>query len=138
MDIEKMRTSGKLTALQIKDSIDDRFNKGMYKAPPKPGISYMLAPLMRVLVGDSDHLKVETFSLPHYMFYAPYLKESDIGGNSDNGGAIVLGENNPHGYIILPFGKMEKGQIVAENKDLLKRLREYKSYFEIGQNEMHH
>ncbi len=69
--------------------------------------------------------------MPHYMFYAPYLKEADIGGNSDSGGPMVLGENNPKGYTILPAGTTEKGQIVAENKNLLKRLSEYKSYFEI-------
>jgi len=138
LDVERMRASGNFTASQLRDSIADRFSKGIYKAPAKAGISYMLAPVMRVFVGESDHLKVESFSMPHYMFYAPYLKESDIGGNSNSGGPIVLGENNPHGYIILPVGKMEKEQIIAENKDLLKRLREYKSYFEIEPNEMHH
>jgi hypothetical protein len=72
------------------------------------------------------------------MFYAPYLKASDIGGNSDSGGPFVIGEGNPQGYIILPAGKTETAQIVAENKNLLKRLSEYKSYFEVQSGEMHH
>jgi len=38
----------------------------------------------------------------------------------------------------LPVGKMEKAQIIEENKDLLKRLSDYKPYFGIGQDEMHH
>jgi hypothetical protein len=137
-DVEAMRASGKFTALQIRDTITDRFSKGIYKAPAKAGISYMLAPVMRVFVGSPGNLKVESFSMPHYMFYAPYLTAADIGGNSDSGGPMVLGEKNPHGYIILPAGKTEKAQIVAENKDLLKRLTEYKSYFEIMPDDMQH
>ena len=136
--VETMRASGKFTALQIKDTITARFSKGMYRAPAKAGISYMLAPIMRVYVGPAGSLNVGSFSMPHYMFYAPYLKEADIGGNSDSGGPMVLGEDNPQGYIILPAGKTERAQIVAENKNLLKRLTEYKSYFEIQPDEMHH
>jgi hypothetical protein len=137
-DVEVMRASGKFTALQIRDTIAERFSKGIYKAPAKAGISYMLAPVMRVYNGPPGSLNVASFSMPHYMFYAPYLTAADIGGNSDSGGPIVLGEKNPHGYIILPAGKTEKAQIVAENKNLLKRLTEYKSYFEIMPDDMHH
>jgi hypothetical protein len=138
-DVEAMRSTGKFTALQIRDTISERFSKGIYKAPAKPGISYMLAPLMRVYSDPSDSLKVSSFSMPHYMFYAPYLTAADIGGNSDSGGPMVLGnKNDPHCYIILPVGKTEKADILAENKSLLLRLAEYKSYFNIGQDEMHH
>ena len=137
-DVEAMRASGKMTAAQVRDTITERFNKKIYKAPSKAGISYMLAPVMRVFIGEPGHLKVESFSMPHYMFYAPYLTAKDIGGNSDSGGPMVLGEENPHGYIILPVGKMEKSQIIIENKDLLKRLSDYKSYFGIEPGEMHH
>ncbi len=138
-DVAAMRSSGKFTALQVRDTISERFRKGIYKAPAKPGISYMLAPVMRVYVDPSDSLKVASFSMPHYMFYAPYLTAADIGGNSDSGGPIVLGDKkDPHCYIILPVGKMEKSAIIAENKELLQRLAEYKSYFEIRQDEMHH
>jgi hypothetical protein len=137
-DVEVMRASGKMTALQVRDTINQRFSRGIYKAPSKAGISYMLAPVMRVFVGPPDSLRVASFSMPHYMFYAPNLKEADIGGNSDSGGPMVLGEGNPHGFIILPAGKTEKASIVAENQDLMKRLTEYKSYFEVEPEEMHH
>jgi hypothetical protein len=137
-DVEAMRASGKFTARQVRDTITARFSKGIYKAPAKAGISYMLAPVMRVFIGPPDSLHVTSFIMPHYMFYAPYLKASDIGGNSDSGGPIVIGEGNPQGYIILPAGKTETAQIVAENKNLLKRLSEYKSYFEVQSGEMHH
>ena len=137
-DVEAMRASGKFTARQVRDTIAERFSKGIYKAPAKAGISYMLAPVMRVFVGSPGSLHVVSFSMPHYMFYAPYLKPADIGGDSDSGGPMVIGEGSPQGYIILPAGKTEKAQIVAENKILLKRLTEYKSYFDIQPDEMHH
>ena len=138
-DVAAMRASGKFSALQLKDTITQRFSKGIYKAPAKPGISYMLAPVMRVNVDPSDNVKVASFSMPHYMFYAPYMTAADIGGNSDSGGPIVLGDkNDPHCYLILPVGKMEKAQIIADNKNLLQRLAEYKSYFVIDEDEMHH
>ena len=137
-DIEAMRASGKFTARQVRDTIRARFSNGMYKAPARAGLSYMLAPVMRVYTGPPDSLQVTSFCMPHYMFYAPYLKEADIGGNSDSGGPMVLGDASPHGYIILSAGKTEKAEIVEENKNLLKRLAEYKSYYEIHEDEMHH
>lgn len=137
-DVEAMRASGKFTAHQMRDTIKERFKKGIYKAPMKSGLSYMLGPVMRTYIGPPDSLYVASFNMPHYMFYAPYLKPADIGGNSDSGGPFVIGDGGPHGYIILPAGKSEKMQILEENKNLLKRLTEYKPYFAVAQEEMHH
>jgi hypothetical protein len=110
-DIEKMRSSGKYTALQIKEIFADRFNKGIYKAPARPGVSYMLAPLMRTY--DASGLKVITFAMPHYMFYAPHLTDADVGGNPQSNGLFILGDGkNPHGYMILPAGAAEKVNIL--------------------------
>jgi len=135
-DVEAMRASGKFTAQQIKDTIASRFHKKYYKAPSRPGISYMIAPIMRTYDGSSS--EVVTMSIPHYMFYAPYLSESDIGGNSTNGGPLVLGDGGPHGYIIVPAGVTEKAKIIEENKELLKRLADYKSYLKAGEGMGHH
>jgi hypothetical protein len=137
-DVEALRATGKYTASQIKDTMTARFARGFYKAPVKQGISYMLAPVMRTFVGKGDSRHVETFSMPHYMFYAPYTKEADIGGNSSSGGPIVLGEGSPHGFIIVPAGVMEKAKMNEENASLLKRLIAYRSYFDPGPGEMHH
>jgi hypothetical protein len=134
-DTEAMRDSGKFTAAQVKDTIAARFASGYYKAPAKPGLSYMLAPVMRTYDDDG---KVKTFSMPHYMFYAPYITEADIGGNSTSGGPMVLGGSGPHSLIILPAGKMEKAKMNEENAPLLKRLIAYRSFFDPGQGEMHH
>ena len=78
-------------------------------------------------------------SIPHYMFYAPYAKATDIGGNSNDGGPILLGDGtSPHEYIIIPVGVMEKAKILEENNELLSRLSEYKSYFNVGTGKGHH
>jgi hypothetical protein len=137
-DVAAMRASGKYSALQIKDIVLGRIRKGIYKAPARPGISYMLAPVMRAYPGNPDNDKVMTMSMPHYMFYAPYLTNTDIGGSEEdwpvviNPGATLLGERKgPFGYIILPAGEAEKTKIINENKELLKRLNAYKPYFAI-------
>jgi hypothetical protein len=138
-DAAALRATGKFTASQIKDTITARFAKGFYKAPSKQGISYMLAPIMRTYVGEGSSMHVATFSLPHYMFYAPYISEAEIGGNSPSGGPTKLGdEKDPHGYIILPAGAMEKAGMMAANAPLLKKLIAYKAYFDPGPGEMHH
>jgi len=139
MDVAAMRASGKFTALQIRNIVLDRIRKGIYKAPARAGISYMLAPVMRVYPGKPDRDEVMTMNMPHYMFYAPYVTNTDIGnipdGKADgpvviNPGAMWLGERkSPYGYIILPVGATQKAKIMNDNKALLKRLIEYKAYF---------
>jgi hypothetical protein len=146
MDVAAMRATGKFTPLQIKNIVIDRIRKGIYKAPARTGISYMLAPVMRTYPGTPDHHKVMTMNMPHYMFYAPYLTNTDIGnipnGEADgpvviNPGALFLGERRgPYGYIILPAGAAEKAKIISENKGLLKRLADYKSYYKVEPHSM--
>jgi hypothetical protein len=139
MDVAAMRATGKFTPLQIKNIVINRIRKGIYKAPARAGISYMLAPVMRTYPGKPDHHDVMTMNMPHYMFYAPYVTNTDIGnipdGKADgpvviNPGAMWLGERKgPYGFIILPAGATERAKIMSDNKDLLKRLIAYKSYF---------
>jgi hypothetical protein len=43
-EVAAMRASGKYSPAQIKDSIKNKILKGVYKAPARPGISYMLSP----------------------------------------------------------------------------------------------
>jgi len=138
-DVAVMRGSGKFTASQIKDTIKARFANGYYIAPRRPGLSYMLAPVMRSDVGNDTTRRVATFSLPHYMFYAPYITEANIGGNSPSGGPMILGDGKgPHGYIMVPAGEMEAAEMMKENAPLLKRLIAYKSYYDPGPAVMQH
>jgi hypothetical protein len=138
MDAAAMRASGKYTALQVRNIIVDRIKKGIYKAPARPGISYMLAPVMRTYPAKPDDHKVMTMHGPHYMFYAPYLTNADIGnipdGEADgpflvNPEAMFLGKTKaPYGYIIMLEGEKEKAKILTDNKVLLKRLEDYRSF----------
>ena len=140
-DAAAMRAAGKYSALQVRDIIIDRIKKGVYKAPAKPGLSYMLGPVMRTYPGKPDKHNVMTMEMPHYMFYAPYLTNADIGnipdGQADgpvlvNPEAMFLGKNKaPYGYIIVPAGEKERAKIVADNKALLKRLADYRAYMKI-------
>ena len=139
VDVEAMRASGKLTAAAIKDTMTNRYARGYYKTPERTGISYMLAPVMRTYIGEGSSRHVASFSMPHYMFYAPYMTDADIGGNSNSGGPFVLGDGKgPHGYIIMPAGVMEKAKMMEENSALLKRLIAYKAYFDPGPMKMNH
>jgi hypothetical protein len=146
MDVAAMRASGKYQAVQIRDSIRNRIISGVYKAPSKPGMSYMLAPVMRVYPAGPDVKEPITRCMPHYMLYAPYLADENsrykpgteglILANPDNS---ILGDGKgPYGYIIIPAGEMEKATIVEDGKDLLKRLAAYKAYLMPGMGSGHH
>jgi len=138
-DLEAMRASGKYTALQVKNIITDRIKKGIYKAPARTGVSFMLAPVMRNYTGSADQKDVMTMNMPHYMFYAPYVTNADIGNTPDgradgplivNSAAPFLGDRkSPFGYIIVPVGQTKKEKIIKDNQELLKRLAAYKPYF---------
>ncbi|HEY4327795.1 MAG TPA: hypothetical protein VGN20_27685 [Mucilaginibacter sp.] len=137
-DVAAMRATGKFTGRQIKDSVIARIRKGIYKAPARPGISYMLAPVMRGYPGMPTNNEIMTMSMPHYMFYAPYLNDADVGGDAslglfvNNPDNTVLGDKKgPYGYIILPAGEAEAAKIVNASSSLMKRLIAYKSYYKI-------
>ncbi|MBS1528753.1 MAG: hypothetical protein JSU01_00475 [Bacteroidetes bacterium] len=138
MDVAAMRASGKYSATQIRDIVKDRIAKGIYKAPARSGVSYMLAPVMRVYPHYPPDNLIVTAQMSHYMFYAPYTNNNDIGGDKTNGpfvnnpdNAIFGDKKGPYGFIIMPAGKAEQAQIAKEGAGLLKRLAAYKPYFKV-------
>ncbi|HEY4148446.1 MAG TPA: hypothetical protein VGM41_05940 [Chitinophagaceae bacterium] len=148
LDVAAMRASGRYSPVQIKDTIIARIRRGYYKAPSRPGISYMEAPMMRVYVGNPDNNRVVSMSMPHYMYYAPYLTYADIGLDSNssqapflvNPDAVVLGgeQRGPYEYLISPLNEVEKAKILASGQALLKRLEEYRAYFKVEAMNDHH
>jgi hypothetical protein len=144
--VAAMRASGKYQPKEIKDSIMNRIAAGVYKAPSKPGMSYMLAPVMRVYPGTPDTNEPLTISMPHYMLYASYLTDENSRFKAGTDGLIlanpasfILGDGKgPFGYIIVPASETEKAIIVEEGKDLLQRLVAYKAYFKTEPSAMHH
>jgi hypothetical protein len=107
LKVAEWRAQGK-NASEIKLLVADAFAKGVFQAPTKPGIDYMLstANLTPNAKGEIIHFP------PHVMFYAPYLTNADLGlngslgpdGNPD-GPAFVAGEGSPHALIIVPVGE---------------------------------
>jgi len=141
-DVAAMRASGKFTPSQIKGIVIDRVKRGIYKAPGRTGISYMLEPVMRTYTGAANNNNVMTMQMPHYMFYAPYITNADIGnipnGRADgpvvnNPEAPIFGEkNSPYAYIILLAGQKEAAKIIDQGKDLVKRLGDYRAFMKVG------
>jgi hypothetical protein len=143
-DVASMRATGKYTPLQIKDTMVQRIENGIYKPVTRVGISYMLSPIQRV---HSDGSGMINMTMPHYMFFAPCVDNKDIGGGWVPGGhqpfvvnsgpalvkAYTLDKaHSIFNYIIIAAGETEKAKIIEENKILLERLAAYKSYFKMS------
>ncbi len=142
-DVAKMRASGKYSPSQIRDTILKRVKDGTYKAPSRTGVSYMLCPILRVHLDSTRG--IVNMMMPHYMFYAPRVDNSDIGGVWDahspfaiDSGPILAKEYSIFNYIIIPAGDTEKARIIEENKDLLRRLADYQSCLRIESSTASH
>lgn len=127
MDVAQMRARG-LTPKQVYDETMKKFDGGVYQKPMRSGISYMTAPLMRSYPAP-DAIEVMTMVLPHYMFYAPNVKNADVGGKPGSPYPFILPQGpGPHDVIILLVGQTEKAAILSESKDLLDELCSYRKY----------
>jgi hypothetical protein len=69
-------------------------------------------------------------NMPHYMFYAPNVKDADIGGNGfSRQYPFLLNMNQGRDdYIILLVGETEKAKILVDSKDMLGQLCSYRDY----------
>jgi hypothetical protein len=130
-DVAALRARG-VSAMDVKKEVERRFQTGKYKAPDRPGLSYMTAPLMRTYMSldPNDKSTVMTMSMPHVMYYAP-----NVAGDSVVGGLgcppcapyPFVFEAGPHGYVIQRLGEKESDQIVRDEGDLLRDLCSYRS-----------
>jgi hypothetical protein len=106
----------------------------------------MLSPLLRNRLESG----ITTQVMPHYMLYAPYLDDKDIGGQwvagghqpfAVNSGPLLDKARSIFNYIIIAAGETEKTKIIGENKELIEKLAAYKSFFKVEtaiNNEHHH
>jgi hypothetical protein len=148
LDVAAMRASGKCSPIQIRDTVIARIGRGYYKAPSRPGISYMESPMMRVYTSNATDNHVASMSMPHYMYYAPYLTYADLGIDSNssqapylvNPDAVVLGgeRRGPYAFLISPLNETETAKILTSGQALLKRLADYKPYFKVEEMHDHH
>ena len=127
MDVAQMRARG-LTPKQVYAETMKKFDSGTYQKPGRSGMSYMTAPLMRSYPAPNA-ADVMTMSLPHYMFYAPNVKDADIGGKPLSPYPFVLPQGpGPHDVIILLVGEAEKAKILADSTSLLNELCSYRKF----------
>lgn len=130
MDAAALRAQG-MSPAALKAEMEKRYGDKTYKVPEKAGLSYMVAPIMRT-VGPPD-MKVHTMSMPHLMFYAPYVTNEDIGAVPDLGvhSSLVYPfidkqGNAEQSYMIQLIGEAETARILADEKALLDELCAYR------------
>jgi hypothetical protein len=130
MNTATLRAQGTSPAA-LKAEIENRYKNKTYRTPEKPGLSYMVAPVMRAL-GPPD-MKMHTMSMPHLMFYAPNVTNEDIGAIPDLSvpSSLLYPFIDRQGiaeqsYMIQLIGEAEKAQILADGMTLIDDLCAYR------------
>ena len=124
-DKMKMIESG-MTVAEADANINKGFKNGQYLPPVRGGMSYMLSPL-NILPNPRG---TGTFKYyPHYMVYAPFTTNKDIGVSQIDlkGWLPFVNETGPHGKIVIPLGEKERNEVEAQHAGLIKRYNEYKA-----------
>lgn len=130
MDAARLRAEG-LGPEKLYAKIESGFRDGTYVVPEKAGVSYMVAPLQRT-VAPPD-MEVHTVSMPHYMPYAPFVTNEDIGAapSLDDPSSLYRPFIDRQGideqsYLIHLVGQKERNQILADEQELLADLCAYR------------
>ncbi|MFE0015139.1 hypothetical protein ACFWXH_09850 [Mesorhizobium sp. NPDC059054] len=130
MEAATLRATG-MDAATLNAEYQKRYRDKTFNVPEKPGVSYMVAPVMRT-IGPPD-MNVHTMAMPHVMFYAPGVTNDDIGAKPDLAARASLlspfvdRQGAPeHSYIIQLVGDAEKTKILADEKPLLDDLCAYR------------
>ncbi len=123
----ELRARG-MDAKRVHAEVTKKFGTAAYPNPSRVGVAYMIAPIVRT-VDDTNVPEPKTMNMPHYMFYAPNVKNSDIGGKPISQYPFMLSMSpGRDDYIIMLVGEAEKGKILLEFKDLLADLCAYRDY----------
>jgi hypothetical protein len=128
-DVAELRARG-LSPRELRNEIQSRFVAGRYKAPARPGFSYMTAPLMRAYASrDLADRTVATVSMPHVMYYAPGVNDVDVGGVPPPPlqPYPYVAHPGPHGYFMQFFGETERAAIITRERPLLDALCAYRT-----------
>jgi len=121
----EMRARG-MDSKQVNKEITKKFGTKSYPNPARVGVAYMIEPVMRTFGSGPDPM---TMNMPHYMFYAPNVKNSDIGGNPLGTYPFILSMSpGRDDYIIMLVGDAEKDKIIEEHGELLKELCSYRDF----------
>ena len=120
-DAAEMQAKGTPPA-ELKKIIQDRYKGGVYKAPERAGVSYMLSPVLRTYFNPDENDRVLTANFPHVMYYAPDVSSEDIGAGKLGGMQPFLILRGHHGYMIQALGLTERAAINKEYEQMLIRL----------------
>lgn len=97
---EALRAQGK-TESQIADEIAASYKRGVFHAPRKPGLIYMMSRYNVIALGpNGTNIK----PVPgHLMFYAPYMTLKDLGydANSRNMLPVLVDPGTPFAMMIV-------------------------------------
>lgn len=97
---------------EVERQLAEGFEQGRYRPPARPGIAYMLSPATYMLE-DGKLAR----SVPHTMFYAPFLTNADIAGTP--GKSAFVDRPGPHGMIIVVAGQKERETLFNESQALV-------------------
>ena len=103
LKIAELRAQGK-TPQEVQALLSDAMAKGIFPAPTRPGVIYMLSDQNLNTNG-----KGEVFP-PHVMFFGTHLTNTDLGvdgkdlgpDGNPKGPTFVAGDGSPFGMIIVP------------------------------------
>jgi len=92
----ELRLQGK-SEREVRQDTAERFLTGVYRAPSRTGISYMLS--KESITSNGKEL---ILAPPHLMIYAPNVRSEAIGAVANHAHSpMALFEGDPHGYIIV-------------------------------------
>jgi hypothetical protein len=120
LDAARLMATG-VSAAESRKTMRDRFSSGYYRPAARSGVSYMLAPLLRSYPDPVGSNRVLTVSVPHRMFYAPFVQERELGGHAPPGPQPYLIQPGIHGYLGQRAGPAERAAIVEEHREMLDR-----------------
>lgn len=112
---------------ELKKIVQNRFRTGIYKAPERAGVSYMLSPILRTYTNPEVNGDIQTVNYPHVMYFAPDVSDEDIGGGKPGGAGPFLIMPGHHGLMIQPRGQKETAAITEEYSGMLAILCRIKS-----------
>ena len=86
---------------EVRSHFHQQLADGTFTSPEGAGVSYMTSAYNLIYVGDESPLQKVG---PHVMFYAPGVRNEDIGGSHaagmENRGLPFVVDSGPHGYMI--------------------------------------
>lgn len=106
----------------LKREMASRFASGRYRSADRPGVAFMLSPILRAFPDPIGSDRRLTLNIPHRMFYAPNITNADIGGSPEAYTQPFVIQEGPWGYMVQRAGPAEREAINAEFSEMLQKL----------------